>query len=84
MIAIWCPKCGSPQLRKHGHPRTGQQKYHCKACNRYGMLDTLDSRRQQRQLVEHLHAERVSQWGIARMAGVSRTTIIRWIKKSFS
>ncbi len=83
MIAIRCPKCGSPELRKNGRTRTGQQKYHCKACNRYGTLDTRQAEREHQQhVVEQLHAERVSQRGIARVTGVSRTTIIKWLKKS--
>lgn len=85
MIALRCPKCNSPHLRKNGRTPSGQQKYHCKACNRYGTLETQAADRQrQRHLVEHLHHERVSQRGIARITGVSRTTIITWLKKSHS
>ena len=83
MIAIRCPTCGSPDLVKHGRTSTGQQKYHCKACRRYGTLETHDAKRQrQRHLVEQLHTERISQRGIARIPAVSRTTIIKWLKKS--
>lgn len=83
MIAIRCPKCNSPDVRKNGRTTWGQQKYHCKACNRYGTRETQAADRQrQRHLVEHLHNERVSQRGIARITGVSRTTIITWFKKS--
>ena len=83
MIAMRCPKCGSPELRKNGRTSTGQQKYHCKACHRYGTLDTYEAERErQRHLVEQLHTERVSQRGIARITGLSRTTIIKWLKKS--
>ncbi len=83
MIAIQCPKCGCPDLVKNGRTRTGQQKYHCKACRRYGTLDTQDARRaQQRQMIEQLHTERVSHRGIARVTGLSRTTLIKWLKKS--
>ncbi len=83
MIAIRCPKCGGPQLRKNGRTKTGQQKYHCKTCNSYGTLDTHAAhRQQQRALVEQLHSERVSQRGIARITGLSRMTVIAWLKKS--
>jgi transposase-like protein len=85
MIAIRCPNCDSPALQKNGRTTTGQQKYHCKACNRYGTLDTRQAERErQQQLVEQLHHARVSQRGIARITGVSRTTIIKWLKKSYS
>jgi transcriptional regulator with XRE-family HTH domain len=33
------------------------------------------------ELVEKLHRERVSQRGIARVTGVRRPTIIRWLRK---
>jgi insertion element IS1 protein InsB len=69
MIAHRCPKCGSPELQKKGRTLTGQQKYHCKACRRYGTLDTQ-------------HTARAHQRGIARITGVSRTTIINWLKKA--
>lgn len=83
MIAVRCPKCGSPDRVKNGHTSTGQQKYHCKACRRYGTLDTQEAKReQQRQMIERLHTERVSQRGIARITGLSRTTIIKWLTKS--
>lgn len=83
MIVIRCPKCGSPHLRKNGRTASGQQKYHCKACNRYGTLETQAAARERQQhLVEQLHSERVSQRGIARITGLSRTTIIKWLKKS--
>lgn len=83
MIAICCPTCDSPHLRKNGRTASGQQKYHCTACNRYDTLETRAAARQHQQhLVEHLHSERVSQRGIARITGVSRTTIITWLKKS--
>src|SRR5690349_8318663 len=46
---------------------------------------TTDTREQERQaqmeLVERLHNERVSQRGIARISGVSRPTIIAWLRK---
>lgn len=83
MIAMRCPNCNSPHLRKNGRTTSGQQKYHGKTCNRQGTLETrVAERQQQQQLVEQLHSERMSQRGIARITGLSRTTIITWLKKS--
>ncbi len=83
MIASRCPHCGSPNLVKHGRTASGQQNYHCKNCRRYGTLDTrVAARHRQRQLVEQVQTERVSQRGIARSIGISRTTMIKWLKKS--
>lgn len=82
MIAVRCPKCASPKLIKNGRTSTGQQKYHCKDCRCYGTLDTHDAQREdQRRLVEQVQMERVSQRGIARITGLSRTTVITWLKK---
>jgi transposase-like protein len=67
MIAITCRRCGSTQLRKNGRTRSGQQKFHCKACNFYGTLDTLAQVREHRRAtVEKLQQERLSQRAIAR------------------
>ena len=82
MIAIPCRRCGSPHLRKNGRTASGQQKFHCKACNFYGTLDTKDQERADRHAtVAKLHLERVSQRAIARTVGMSRNTIAALLKK---
>jgi len=82
MIAIPCRKCGSPNIEKNGRTKAGVQKYHCRSCHFYGSLTTQDPQRTApRELVERLHLERVSQHGIARLTGTSRTTIIWMLKK---
>jgi transposase-like protein len=83
MIAITCRRCGSVNLRKNGHTRSGQQKFHCKDCNAYGTLDTKDQERAHKQAtVEKLHLERLSLRGIARTTGMSRMTVAAILKKS--
>jgi len=83
MIAIACRRCGSTQLRKNGRAASGQQKFHCKACNFYGTLDTKEQQRAQRQAtVEKLQQERLSQRAIARTVGMSRNTVAAILKKS--
>jgi len=83
MIAITCRRCGSNQLQKNGHTSSHQQKYHCKQCDVFGTLDTKDAQRaEQRRVVERLHLERLSQRAIARVTGMSRSTIIKILKKS--
>ena len=73
MIAATCRRCGSTNLRKNGHTKTGQQKFHCKDCHRYGTLDTKDAARaQQRAMVDKLHLERLSQRAVARATGISQ------------
>ena len=83
MIAIPCRRCGSVNLRKNGRTATGQQKFHCKDCNAYGTLDTLEQERQvKRATVEKLHLERLSQRAIARTVGMSRNTVATILNKS--
>ncbi len=83
MIALPCRKCGSTNIAKNGHTKAGTQKYYCKSCGFSGSLTTKDDERAQRQeMIEKLHLERVSQRGIARLLGISRTTIITTLKKS--
>src|SRR3954463_15933290 len=82
MIAFHCRRCGSVNVRKNGRTATGQQKFHCKACNAYGTLDTRDQERaHKRATVEKLHLERLSQRAIARTTGMSRMTIAAILKK---
>jgi IS1 family transposase len=77
-----CKKCGSTTIVKNGRTATGQQQYHCRAC---GVYTVTDDRARERaikmELVEKLHRERVSQRGIARVTGISRPTIVRWLRK---
>ena len=83
MIALTCRRCHSTNISKNGRTTTGQQKYHCKECHFYGTLDTKTQERAQKYAhIEQLHRERISQRGIARVTGVSRTTIIKLLKKS--
>lgn len=83
MIAITCRRCGSTDLRKNGRTPTGQQKFHCQACNFYGTLDTKEQERAQRRAtVEKLQLERLSQRAIARTVRMSRNTIAALLKKN--
>jgi len=77
-----CKKCGSTNVKKNGLTAALRQKYHCKACGIYTTTD--DAARlsaAKEALVEKLHLERVSQRGIARLTGMSRSTIIKRLKK---
>jgi transposase-like protein len=77
-----CKKCQSTNVVKNGRTSAGQQQYHCRDC---GVYTVTDDRAQERatkmELVEKLHREQMSQRGIARVTGVSRPTIIRWLRK---
>jgi transposase-like protein len=85
MIALQCRRCASVNLQRNGRTAAGQQKYHCKDCHFYGTLATKEAEREaQRRLFEHLHLERLSQRAIARITGMSRSTLIKLLKKSRS
>ena len=82
MISIPCRKCGSINIQKNGRTKEGAQKYHCKACNFYGTLNTQKEKYQKKEkVIEKLLTERISQRGIARSVGVSRNTVAAIIKK---
>ena len=82
MIAHTCRRCCSTSLQKNGRTSTHQQKFHCKDCNFYGTLDTLEHERSARQaVVEKLYTERLSQRAIARTSGLSRMTVAKLLKK---
>lgn len=82
MITILCRKCGSPHIQKNGRTKAGAQKYHCRACGFYGTLETQDAHRTARDaLVNRLTQERLSQRAVARIAQVSRHTVIAIVKK---
>jgi transposase-like protein len=82
MINTPCRKCGSINIRKNGLTAAGTQKYHCKACDFYGTLNTQEEKQKKKEeLIEKLFCERISQRGIARSVGVSRNRVISMIKK---
>ena len=85
MLPVTCKKCGSVNIKLNGRTPSGRQQYHCRDCGVYTTTDAAARERAQKiVLVEQLHHERVSQRGIARVSGVSRPTIIAWLKKSLS
>jgi transposase-like protein len=77
-----CKKCSSQNTVKNGRTRHGNQQYHCRDCGVYTTTDASEQQRQEKmEQVERLHNERLSQRGIARLTGVSRPTIIAWLRK---
>jgi len=82
MITILCRKCDSLHIQKNGRTKAGAQKYHCLDCGFYGTLETQDARRAERNaLIIRLTRERLSQRAVARIAQVSRNTVIAIVKK---
>jgi len=80
IVTYKCPDCGSLDLVKNGHDYKGAQKFHCKACHRYGTLRAQRGYDQQtRSQVRRTLLERVSLRGIERIFGVSRRTVAAWL-----
>lgn len=80
IITHTCPRCGGVNLVKNGRDYKGTQKFRCNDCQRYGTLKEGGLRALAvRATVERAFTERVSLRGLARVFGVSRTTITRWL-----
>lgn len=80
-----CPTCGDADLRRYGRTADGRQKYRCHACG----VQTRDNPRvryppERQEEILRAYEERGSLRGMERIFGVSRATIIRWIKKKRS
>ena len=82
-ITYTCRRCGSANLVKNGHNQYGSQQFRCKDCHKLGMLNPIN-RRTEAEIERILAAyrERPSMRGIARVFGISRNTLAKWLKKS--
>jgi transposase-like protein len=76
-VIVHCPHCRSEDIVRNGRSPNGKQKYRCKACKR-------QSREHPRPQAypEERREERSSLRGLERTFGVSRVSVIAWIKKS--
>lgn len=82
-ITYTCRRCGSTNLVKNGHNQAGSQQFRCKDCGKSAVLKP-QKRRNDAEIDQILAAyrERPSMRGIARVFGISRNTLARWLKKS--
>ena len=82
VIIEQCPKCQSENIVKNGRDYKGDQKYHCNDCNAYGTLHPQKGHSDETQrLARQFYLERVSMRGIARVLGIARQTLARWIEQ---
>lgn len=76
-----CNKCGSSDLVKNGKRPNGKQKYYCKACQSYGVLNPSVKYTEERKAeILRAYEERSSMRGIQRTFGVDRH-FIQMVKK---
>lgn len=83
MQAIRCYHCESEDVVRDGHSAQGKQRYKCKSCGRISREPPQHERYSTAQKEQILRAynERPSMRGIGRVFGVSRPTLIKWLKK---
>ncbi|MEA3339213.1 MAG: IS1 family transposase, partial [Chloroflexota bacterium] len=80
VITRHCTKCGSIDIVKNGKDYKGDQKFHCHDCDTYGTLEPQRSYPARfKELVLRAYRERASMRGVARIFGIARQTLARWI-----
>src|SRR5512135_3033164 len=82
-ITVSCPHCGREEVTRNGRAPNGKQKYRCRACQRQSREHPTPHAYSEERREEILRAyeERSSLRGLERTFGVSRTSVIAWIKK---
>ena len=82
LIVYRCRKCESQNIVKNGHNASGSQQYWCKACGHRGVLEPKRGyTEEQKEQILAAYSERSSMRGIQRTFGVSRPTLVSWLKK---
>jgi IS1 family transposase/transposase-like protein len=82
-ITVHCPHCESDALVRNGRAPNSKQKYLCRACDRQSRDELTphaysDERREE---ILRAYEERSSLRGLERAFGVSRNTVVAWLKK---
>jgi transposase-like protein len=81
-IIYACRECGSQEIIKNGHNASHSQQYVCKSCGKHGVLEPRRGYTEaQKEQILSAYYERSSMRGIQRTFGVSRPTLIAWLKK---
>ncbi len=80
-----CPGCTSTNVKKNGH-QSGKQRYRCRDCQKTWRdnPNRRDTDPQRKATILAAYHERMSQRGLSRVFGVSRSTVSLWLKKSQS
>jgi len=82
LVVYRCRNCNSQNIIKNGHNASGSQQYLCKDCGKRGVLEPKRgyTETQKEQILSAYH-ERSSMRGVERTFGVSRPTLVSWLKK---
>ena len=83
IITHRCTKCKSIQIIKNGTDYKSKQKFRCLDCDAYGTLEPQSPSYPEfvKELLLRTYRERASMRGVARIFGVARQTLARWIKE---
>ena len=82
-IPYTCRRCNSANLVRNGHNKYGNQQFLCKDCAKSGVLNPKHYRSEaEKEQILAAYRERPSMRGIARVFGISRNTLAKWLKKS--
>jgi transposase-like protein len=78
-----CRVCESKNIVKNGNTKYGQQKYHCKDCNAYKVLEPIQKyTEEKKEEIIRAYQERPSMRGIQRIYGTCREALANWLKKN--
>ncbi len=82
-ITVHCPHCGSKEITRNGRSPNGKQKYRYKVCKRQSRENPTPHAyaEERREEILRAYEERSSLRGLERTFGVSRASVISWIKK---
>ena len=81
-ITYDCRVCGSTNIVRNGTNKCGRAQYHCKDCGAYRVLEPIIGySAEQKQTILDTYKERASLRGLARIFGVARQTVLRWLKE---
>lgn len=85
-VIIHYPHCGSNALVRNGQSPNGKQKYLCRACRRQSRENPTPYAypEERREEILRAYEERSGLRGLERIFGVSRNTVIAWIKKALN
>jgi len=79
-------QCGSTNIVKNGTDYKGDQKFHCRDCGAYGTLEPYGHSYPDafKEFALRIYLERASMRGVARILGIARQTLARWITEAAS
>jgi len=82
-MQVMCYHCESDAVVRNGQTINGKQRYRCNSCRR-SFRDSPQVNgysEEEKELILRAYNERPSMRGLGRVFGVSRPTLIAWLKK---